>query len=82
VRATAAAGGGGQAGQKKLLRALSAKAQAMMRAMDKLAATLGGEPAGKLKALSGLRAVVDELEGTMPADQWPLPSYAQMFFMI
>lgn len=32
-------------------------------------------------ALNGLRQVVDELEGVVADDYWPLPTYAEMLFI-
>jgi len=36
------------------------------------------EPAGQIKAMAALRATVDTLEVLVPADLWPLPSYAEL----
>ena len=33
-------------------------------------------------ALDALREAVDGLEGLLPEDMWPLPSYAEMMFDI
>jgi glutamine synthetase len=35
-------------------------------------------PSGQLAAMSKLRASVDALEALVPADLWPLPSYAEL----
>jgi glutamine synthetase len=42
----------------------------------------GDEPADMIEAMSGLRLVVDSLEEIMPRELWPLPSYAEMMFII
>ena len=40
-----------------------------------------GEPAGQIGAMNELRASVDALEALVPADLWPLPTYADMLFI-
>ncbi|MCK5676657.1 MAG: glutamine synthetase type III, partial [Verrucomicrobia bacterium] len=40
-----------------------------------------GEPAGQVAAMNGLRASVDALEALVPADLWPMPTYAEMLFI-
>ncbi len=56
---------------------------------DALMATLTLEKAVKsestekmLTGMAALRAAADELEGLVPHDLWPLPSYAEMLFMM
>ncbi len=49
-------------------------------AMETLEAALPGEPTGIVTALGVLRAIVDKLETMAPDDDWPFPSYGQIFF--
>jgi glutamine synthetase len=39
-----------------------------------------GSSSDMIKAMVKLRETVDELEGLIPSDKWPLPSYAEMLF--
>jgi len=41
-----------------------------------------GEPLEMLAAMETLRVSADELEGVVPDDVWPLPTYAEMLFMM
>ncbi len=45
------------------------------------AAVKTGHPVKILPAMAKLRAAVDELEGLLPRDQWPLATYAEMMFI-
>jgi len=38
------------------------------------------EPSAQIAAMNELRASVDALEAIVPADLWPMPSYAQLLF--
>ncbi len=40
-----------------------------------------GDPLATLAAMSALRVEADTLEGLLPDDRWPLPSYTEMLFM-
>ena len=40
------------------------------------------KPNAVIEAMNELRVPVDTLEGIIPADMWPLPSYAEMLFML
>jgi len=40
-----------------------------------------GDPLATLVAMEALRQDADALEGLVPDDMWPLPSYAEMLFM-
>lgn len=42
----------------------------------------GGGTSALLSSMAALRAVADELEGLIPDDLWPLPSYADMMFLL
>jgi len=41
----------------------------------------GGDPLATLAAMAVLRKEADALEGLVPDDLWPLPSYTEMLFM-
>jgi glutamine synthetase type III len=45
------------------------------------AAVKTGHPVKILPAMTKLRTAVDELEGLLPRDQWPLATYAEMMFI-
>ncbi len=40
-----------------------------------------GEPLETLAAMETLREAADALEGLVPDNIWPLPSYTEMLFM-
>ncbi|RKX44997.1 MAG: glutamine synthetase type III [Verrucomicrobia bacterium] len=40
-----------------------------------------GEAAGQIEAMNELRVAVDALEALVPADLWPMPTYAEMLFI-
>lgn len=83
LRATASAGAGAQAGVKKLLRNLAADIQRMIAAGDALRAAADAHDSGmSLQHMTELRAAADDLEGVVPRDLWPLPTYAEMMFML
>ena len=68
--------------QKKLVKNVSGLIDGALKAADALEAAL--EKHDSAKTLSGmlkLREVIDELEGLVPANIWPLPSYAEMLLM-
>jgi glutamine synthetase len=74
LAAAKAAGAGVQPGLKKIGKAVGALVEDLIAAAEK-----------SLKALDGmkdLRAAVDALEGLVPHDRWPLPSYGEMFFLV
>jgi glutamine synthetase len=67
---------------KKLLADFSARTEELLEAVEALEACVGTEDAGKkIAAMAGLRKAADAIEGTVPADLWTLPSYADMMFM-
>ncbi len=41
----------------------------------------GGDSLATLAAMASLREAADELEGLVPDEDWPLPSYTEMLFM-
>ena len=51
--------------------------------VDKLEAIIAKKDGVKTKqAMERLRQPIDTLEGLVPSDIWPLPSYAEMLFML
>lgn len=69
------------------VRGLSVKvrsaADALVRAIDALEkAVHTGKAPAVIEKTSSLRAKVDALEALIPDDLWPLPSYAEMMFMM
>ena len=49
-------------------------------ALDKAVARSGEKTV--IAKMTALRTQVDELEAIIPDDLWPLPSYAEMMFMM
>lgn len=67
---------------RKLLKEISQLSEKMLTAMDKLETVLTKKTGLKtLAAMDELRGIVDQLEGLVAADYWPLPSYAEMLFI-
>jgi glutamine synthetase len=67
---------------KELLAQVGKLAEDTLNGIKALDETLNGEPLEKLDAMLKLRASVDELEGLVPKEYWPLASYASMMFVI
>lgn len=68
--------------QRKLLGQIVKLSEAALSAADKLEAAIKKGDAAKTKtAMVAVRKPVDELEGLVPQDLWPVPSYAEMLFM-
>ena len=56
-----------------------------LTAVKKLESSLDGHGHNASKiiaAMNELRSSIDPLEGLVPHDLWPLPSYAEMMFMM
>jgi len=69
-------------GQKKLLKKFSGLIDQSLSDVDALEAALAKHDAVKIFAgMAQLRETIDELEGLVPANLWPLPSYAEMLLM-
>ncbi len=67
---------------KGLLRQVAALTEAAIGAADALEAAIAKHDAAKTNAgMLKLREAVDALENLVPADKWPLPSYAEMLLM-
>lgn len=72
----------GKAAQsRKLLKEISGLTERALQAADKTDQAVGGDSKKILAAMAELRGAVDELEGLVPATNWPLPTYAEMLFL-
>ncbi|MDP8299440.1 MAG: glutamine synthetase III [Candidatus Tantalella remota] len=68
---------------QELLEELCEETNKVSEGIKKLVKAIDGEkPAEMIKAMNELRVPVDTLEGIIPADMWPLPSYAEMLFRL
>jgi len=68
---------------RKLLGEITDQAEAALVKIEKLEAAIDKGPALKKKeAMDDLRETVDALEALVPAGKWPLPSYAEMLFIL
>ncbi len=68
--------------QKKLQKEVSTQIDAALIAVGTLEAAVEKHDAAKtLAAMLKLREAIDALEGLVPANIWPLPSYAEMLLM-
>ena len=62
---------------------ISGLSEDLFGAIAKLDEVAGGQSMEKIiDAMKQLRAVVDSLEEIMPRDTWPLPTYAEMMFLM
>jgi glutamine synthetase len=66
--------------------AVAAITSEMSSLLEKLVAAVAvldtkEEPADQLAAMNDVRAAADALEAIVPADLWPMPSYADMLFI-
>lgn len=67
---------------RKLLKDVSKKTEDAIATAEKLETALTGGSTEKIKAgMKALRTIVDSLEELVPAESWPLPSYAEMLFI-
>ena len=70
-------------GMKKLLKKISSTIDQACSGIENLQKSLKSDKASAIiSAMDDLRQSVDELEGMLPASLWPLPSYAEMLFII
>jgi glutamine synthetase len=75
-------GAGKTTGQKKLLKELSGLIELSLNNSDALEATLEKHDGLKIAgAMLKLRESIDALEALVPANIWPLPSYAEILLM-
>ena len=71
------------AAARELLKELCAETDKVSEGIKKLEKAISvGKPAKMISAMNELRVPVDTLEGIIPADMWPLPSYTEMMFML
>ena len=67
---------------RKLLKDVTSKTENAIATVEKLETALKGSSTEKIKAnMKALRTIVDSLEELVPAESWPLPSYAEMLFI-
>ncbi|NQT32750.1 MAG: glutamine synthetase III [Candidatus Omnitrophica bacterium] len=68
---------------QELLKELCAETEKALAGIKKLSKAIDSEKsADMIKAMDELRVPVDALEGLLPAEIWPLPSYAEMLFLM
>ena len=68
---------------RSLLRVIAAESETLLAEAANLESVTDGEhSADKMASMARLRAASDKLEGLLPKDCWPLPSYAEMMFMM
>jgi len=78
----AAAKGVSHPGLKKTLKDVGGKTEALLAAIAGIEKTAAAHDAAKnLEAMRKLRKAVDDLEAVVPAQLWPLATYADMFFL-
>jgi glutamine synthetase len=67
---------------QNLLKRICKLTEDALKSIAKLESSVGEEkPAEKkIEAMTELRKAVDALEGLVPKERWPLPSYAEMMF--
>ena len=66
-----------------LLMEICAKTENMLESIDALEAkSVKGNTQEMITEMDCLRTSVDALEGLLPNHLWPLPSYAEMLFML
>lgn len=92
--ATASGGGAGQAGLASTAGTVGGLVDELVEALDALDAQLAHEDDGDdmnahlqhvrhgvMPAMDAVRDAADQLEGQVPSDLWPLPSYRDMIFV-
>jgi glutamine synthetase len=68
---------------RKILKDIQSYTEDAVSAAEKLTTALKGKDVLKMKSLMGdLRKAVDTLEGLVSQESWPVPSYAEMLFMM
>ena len=75
--------GGKTDGTRKLLLNVTALIEDAFKIVEKLKKAIEtGSAIDKINAMNELRVPVDKLEGLVPDEIWPLPSYAEMLFIM
>jgi glutamine synthetase len=83
IRRVMQAGRGPVAAQKKLLTETTAAVERLLKASAALETAIANKPlSAVLQATAALRTAGDTLEALVPDQLWPLPSYAEMMFML
>lgn len=83
INAVKAAGGGDVSASRELLVEVTAESEKLLKKISGLKTCIEkGSSAEMLTAMSELREAADNLEGLLPDEMWPLPSYAEMMFML
>jgi len=68
---------------RKMLSQVSSETERLQKCINGLEASIKkASSRAELTSMSELRSSVDNLEGLLPDEIWPLPSYAEMMFMI
>ena len=68
---------------RKLLKEVTALLEATLENIGKLqTAIVKGDSLKTKAAMAKVRETVDALEGLVPEELWPLPSYAEMLFLL
>jgi len=68
---------------KALLSETASETELLLESVKTLEAALDeGKPEKTIEATAAARKHVDNLERLLPDDLWPLPSYAEMMFMM
>ncbi len=80
VEKVTAAGASAEAA-KSTLAAVCAETDKLCKSIAELEA-VEDDAAKAITIMGEMRAAVDELEGLVPYDAWPLPSYAEMLFVL
>ena len=67
---------------RELLEEVSTCLDALISSINSLEEYMEADGLTKLKAMDEMRQAADMLEGLVPDDIWPLPSYAEMLFRL
>ncbi|MFC1570737.1 glutamine synthetase III [Candidatus Omnitrophota bacterium] len=68
---------------KELLKKISSLTEEALSNIKKLEKALkGSSTSAIIKGMGDLRGSIDDLEGLIPDNTWPLPSYAEMLFLM
>lgn len=84
IKSVGGVGKGNKLGATKtLLKELCAETDMALVSLKQLEDSIAKKkPAKILEGMLKLRESVDNLEGVVPAEKWPLPSYAEMLFVL
>jgi glutamine synthetase len=83
IQKVEAVGAGDVSSMRELLGEISAATDTLLRTTGKLEKTLeSGFSTDFLELMGTMKDAADTLEGLLPDELWPLPSYAEMMFII